>query len=280
MGNIKTAGLFAFSMAMAFSGLANANDSAWERIKSTGELRCGANVAQKPLSWRVDEPAEYEGTAINTCRAVAEDLGAELGKPVKIKWVEFTYATVVLDLQAARFDMAAGMTATEERKKSIDMPGPLYSFPDAVVYKKGFTPSDQWADYNRKELKVASLQGSGSEATVHAMLPDANNLSFKCPGELYLSVQSGHADVFVIGLAQGLLAMSENGDSFGGIVYPSPKKASSSGLGIRRDADGQFNKWLQAWTEKRSTDGTMSRLVRDAFMKAGVNVALLDGSGM
>lgn len=252
----------------------------WDKISNSGELVCGAVAAQSPTSWKVNTPAEYEGTAINTCRQIAADLSIDMKKPIKVKWAEMTFATVVLDLQSGRLDVAAAMTATDERKKVIDMPGPLYSFPDAIVYRKGFEPRKNWSDYNDPKLRVSSLQGTGSEKTVITQLPNATRTSFKSPSEMYLSVQAGHSDLFVVGFAQAVLAMTENGAAFGGLQYPNPKSASPSGLGIRRDGDGRFNTWLQAWCEKRGNDGTMKSLVRDAFGKADIDLKLLDGSGM
>jgi polar amino acid transport system substrate-binding protein len=275
---LKLASLLAFMIVS--NPVASSAQALWDKILDSGELVCGAVAAQSPTSWKVSGPTEYEGTAINTCRQIAEDLTVDTKKPIKVKWVEFSYATVVLDLQSGRLDIAAGMTATEERKKVLDMPGPLYAYPDAVVYRKGFEPRKLWGDYNDPTLRVASLQGAGSEKTVIDLLPDATRNSFKSPAEMYLSVQSGHSDLFVVGFAQAVLAMTENGAAFGGLQYPDPKHVSPSGLGIRRDGDGRFNTWLQAWCEKRGTDGTMKRLVRDAFGKAGVDLSLLEGSGM
>lgn len=267
------------ALLLALPGIAHAQ-SLWDKINDSGEVVCGAVVSQPPTSWKDTATNQYEGTAPATCRAIVADLGADMGKELKIRWEEFSFSTVVLDLQSGRIDIAGGMSATEERKKVLDMPGPLYSYPDALVYRKGFEPSENWEDYNKPALKVASLQGASSERTVNKLLPNAVNQSFKSVAEMYLSVQAGTADFLVVGLAQGLMAMSENGSAFGGLVYPSPKHATPSGLGIRKDGDGRLNQWLQAWSEKRTADGTMLKLVRDNFAKAGIDITLLEGSGL
>ena len=266
---------------VVWSGAAFAQpQNVWDKISSSGEVSCGLISNFPPLSWKVPGPAEYEGYLVNICRAVAEGLSRDMKKFIAPKYVETTWATIILDIQSGRIDLGAGMSVTEERQKALDMPGPIYALSDAVVYRKGSTVLPKWEDYNNASVKVASTTGTSTEKTALERMPKATHLSFKQQNEVILAVQSGRADIMVASFVTAMTAMKEGKSAFGGIVLLEPRVEQPSSFGIRKDGDGRFNNFLQKWGDEARTSGRVTWLIYDSLIKSGFDIKALSGSGL
>lgn len=254
---------------------AAAEENLWDKINNSGELVCGALNSYKPTAFKVDGPAEYEGYGPNICRAMAKDLSAELGKEIKVKWRETTWQTLVLDIQSARIDVFPGMSATEERRKAINMAGPLYKLSDCVIHGKNAAKHDDWEGYNSAETKIAIISGSSQEQFVKNTLPQAQIMSLKQDSEAMLAVQSGRANIMVQGLAICLQTFTSQPKIFREISVPLPEHSVPSSAGSRKDGDDRFQNWLQAWSEKTIASQGIKPLMIDGFQKSGMDVSAL-----
>ncbi|MDA0675497.1 MAG: transporter substrate-binding domain-containing protein [Proteobacteria bacterium] len=94
-------------------------------------------------------------------------------------------------------DAFLGASITEERKKAVDMFGPLYGLAHVMLNREGFNPGNNWADYNKSEIKIASVTGTTDEAAARKFAPKATIISLRQDSEAILSVQSGHANALV-----------------------------------------------------------------------------------
>lgn len=275
---VKTLAQIALTIGALGSVPAMAQENLWDKIANSGELNCAAMTAHQPVSWKVDGPAEYEGYMINICRAVAEALSIEMGTHITPKFIETSFATIVLDLQSGRIDIAGGgLSVTEERLKALDMPGPIYVLSDAIIYRKDFEPMPNWEDYNKPEIRVASTTGTSSEKSAQELMPNAEHLSFKNVSEVILAIQSGRADIFVSAFAPATTAMRDGAAVLGGMLLPEPRKSQPSSFGLRKDGDGRLRDWLQEWGTEARESGKVQWLIYDALAKNGFDLKSLSG---
>jgi len=260
--------------------MANAQDGGvWGKVTSSGELNCGVLTDHIPASWKPAGTEKYLGYIPNFCRAIAPALAKDIGKEIKINYVPTSWATVVLDTQSGRIDLAGGLSVTEERKKAVDMPGPAYVLSDTILVRKGFPVYKTWEEYNKPEVRSANTTGTSTERTSLKLLPKAEQLSFKDRPSMLLAMQSGRADITVSAFVAALGAMKEAPELFGGWVVPEPRNDQPSAFGVRKDGDGRFAAWLQKWSDAARADGTVQELLRDALAEGGLDVSDMSGVG-
>ena len=243
----------------------------WDKISESGTLTCGAMAAVPMGSWKVEGPNRYEGYAIGFCRELTKELTKAMGKPIKLDFYETTFANVVLDLQSGKADLFAGMSATEERKKALDMTGPMYDLAHCVVQKKGLTGLKTWADYSKPEIKISSATGTSDEKALQEMAPKATNMSFKENAQAILAVQSGRADGYVTNILNCLRIQKESPEVFGEFVVPTPVRGVPSAGGMRKDGDGRFFKFVDEWAARSRANGTVKAIISDAIAKNGLD---------
>jgi polar amino acid transport system substrate-binding protein len=247
----------------------------WDKISESGTLTCGAMAAVPMNSWKVDGPTRYEGYSIGFCRELVRQLSTAMAKPIKLDFYETTFANVVLDLQSGKIDLWAGMSATEERKKALDMTGPMYDLAHCIVQRKGLGGLKTWADYSKPEIKISSATGTSDEKALQEMAPKATNLSFKENAAAILAVQSGRADGYVTNVLSCLRILKESPAVFGEIVVPTPVRSLPSAGGVRKDGDGRFFKFVDEWAARSRADGTVKAVMTDAIVKNGLDPAQL-----
>ena len=257
---------------VSVSGPANAQGKAiWDKVSESGTLTCGAMAAVPMNSWKVEGPNRYEGYSIGFCRELVKELTKAMGKPIKLDFYETTFANVVLDLQSGKADLFAGMSATEERKKALDMTGPMYDLAHCVVQKKGLTGLKTWADYSKPKIKISSATGTSDEKALQEMAPKATNMSFKENAQAILAVQSGRADGYVTNVLSCLRIMTESPAVFGEIVVPTPVRGLPSAGGARKDGDGRFIKFVDEWAARSRANGTVKTIMSEAIAKNGLD---------
>ena len=105
---------------VAGSVTAQENESTWQRIKRTGELRMAVfNYA--PYYVKNLSTGEWGGALVSMVQDAAKEL--------KVKFVPIEvggWSELVLSITTNKVDIAAGMQATPARAASIDFAGPIY----------------------------------------------------------------------------------------------------------------------------------------------------------
>ncbi|MBM3484088.1 MAG: transporter substrate-binding domain-containing protein [Alphaproteobacteria bacterium] len=267
----KLGTVLGLAAAMAIGSPASAQKPIWDKISETGTLTCGAMAAVPMNSWKVDGPNRYEGYSIGFCRELVNELSKAMGKPIKLEFHETTFANVVLDLQSGKADLWAGMSATEERKRALDMTGPMYDLAHCIVQRKGLTGLTSWADYSKPEVKISSATGTSDEKALQEMAPKATNMSFKENAQAILAVQSGRADGYVTNVLSCLRILTESPQVFGEIVVPTPARGLPSAGGMRKDGDGRFFKFVDEWVARSRANGTVKTIMSEAISKQGLD---------
>ncbi|CAH1659452.1 PBPb domain-containing protein [Hyphomicrobiales bacterium] len=269
-------GMLALSASAAFAGTLGGTGrvfaqapSAWDQAIETGIVRFGMYPNQAPYNFTLDgKPRGFR-------RLMAEDFTARLsekvGKQLKVEEVPSSLQNIVLDIQANRIDVHMGLTVTEERKKAIDMFGPIYMMPVAAFNSASFNPGTNWDDYDKKGIRISVIQGSTDEAAARDRLTKVTFRGFKSAGEVVLDVISGNADAAVMGLLLGMNGAKRN-PNIGSIIPLQPLYAPASGGGCRKDGDGRFTKFLQEWAVDLQTSGRAAKLILVSMDEAGLDV--------
>jgi ABC-type amino acid transport substrate-binding protein len=99
-------------------GLATAG-KALDDIRQSGVLRMGYLEAAPPFSY--DESGAPAGYTVDLCRHVAEDIGRQLGKSLRVEWVKLTQQDRLEAVQSGRVHVECGTTTwTLSRQEKVD----------------------------------------------------------------------------------------------------------------------------------------------------------------
>ena len=151
-------GLSAFAGVALGSRRLQAADSAWQKIQDAATLRVGVIGGRPPYFCQVD--GQWRGFSARMGHDAAAALSKAMEQPIKVEFVNTSWATVVLDLQAGKADVFFGMAQSPEREKALAMFGPLYALPNVAINAAGFNPGDKWEDYNKPEVTVSVAMGT------------------------------------------------------------------------------------------------------------------------
>jgi polar amino acid transport system substrate-binding protein len=268
--SLKAAALALVALAAATAGPpASAQNSTWEQIEKTGVVKIGVIPNRPPYFEMVN--GEWQGFTAEMSRDVVKALSVAMDKEIKPEWVLSSWTTVVLDLQAGKFDFFLGMAMSEERKKALHMFGPIWSVPNVAINAAGFNPGDAWEAYNKPDVKVTVAMGTTDEQAARKFTPKATIRAMKATPEAVLDVQSGNAQTWITTVLTGLGAMKQN-SSLANLVLLKPLYALPSGGGTRKDGDGRFYTFMQGWGWAYKASGLSQKRIFDAMKQFGLDV--------
>ncbi|MFT4192876.1 MAG: transporter substrate-binding domain-containing protein [Comamonas sp.] len=228
--------------AQAWAQAAGAVESAWSRVQRTQTLRIGAVNGAAPYYHKALGSQEWQGFMIDFAQSFAASLG------VKLAITETTWGNSVLDLQSNKIDVFFGINPTPARAEVIDFSDPLFSNAFVFVARKGLEVKT-WADVNKPEIKIAVDLGSSHDQAVTKLAPKATITRLEKAADATLAVQSGRADLQVLVPVLALTVVSKN-PSIGRVIVPTPIEATTTTVGLRKEADPQMraavNKWIAA----------------------------------
>ena len=159
-------------------------------------LRIGVSATREPFCY-VDANKRVTGHDGELARRVA----AKLGRPVE--FVDMKFSALITALQSGKIDLIiSGMTATEERRKSVDFTKSYFLNSQVMIAKK---PTGESISANNgsakfksiddiKDKRIGVLLGSVHDTYTMKNYPKATVLQYKSPPELVLAVKSGKVD--------------------------------------------------------------------------------------
>ena len=127
---MKTKRIIAIALVVVFAAMSlvacgGNEQSALERIQESGELVMLTNAAFPPFEYLGDD-GEVAGVDAEIAAAIAEELGVEL------KIIDMDFDGIINAIQTGKGDLGvAGITADEERRKSVDF---SINYVDAAQY--------------------------------------------------------------------------------------------------------------------------------------------------
>lgn len=191
-------------------------------VKSRGKLLAGVKLDTPPFGF-LDDSNAPAGFDLDIIRAVA----AHIGVPVEFQKV--TSVTRIPLLLSGNVDLvAASMTHTRERGRTIDFSLTYYTGGQALLVRKDSTIGGV-GDLAGK--RVAVQQGTTLEKTIARLAPGARVTAFRDYDAAWLALAQGRADVLT-GSLNILQGFSKNNDGFkivGGLLSTEP-----FGIGVRK----------------------------------------------
>ena len=266
---------FAFALFLSVAGSATAqNASIWEQVQQNGVLRVGLIPNRPPYQW--ENGGKLTGMSLKLAQDLAAALEKDIGHPIRVENLVTSWSTLILDMQANRLDAFFGLTDTEERRKVVDMFGPLYAVPVVAIVRGNAPFGDKWEDLNKPGVTVAVTMGTSDEDQTRRALPNAKIDALKSGGDAILDVLSGKAQAFITPILIGAPLMQKN-PVLNRMIILQPPYALPSGGASRRDADGKFAAFAQRWAQAYRASGQAKQTILDAMQETGFDLTKISG---
>lgn len=98
-------------------------------VETSGEIRMGTNAAFAPFEYM--QGSDVVGFDVSLSKIIANECGK------KLKVVDMNFDALIAALQSGAVDfVAAGMTATEERRQNVDFSQPYYKSNQVIIVRK------------------------------------------------------------------------------------------------------------------------------------------------
>jgi ABC-type amino acid transport substrate-binding protein len=167
MGIAMTPALRTLLAAPAFVLCALLSSAAWsipeggvlKEIHETGVIRMGYLEAAPPFSFeQAGAPAGY---SVDLCRHVAEDIGRQIGRTLRIEWVRLNQQTRLDAVQSGRVHVECGTTTwTLSRQEKVDFS--LMTFVDgSTIMVQADSQLERLQDFAGK--RIAVMQSTTTE---------------------------------------------------------------------------------------------------------------------
>ena len=216
--------------------------------KSSNKIVFGTNAEFPPFEYISTNGVidGYDGIDM----AIASKIGEISGKEIEIANMEFD--SLLVAIQNGQIDAAiAGMTATEERAKTVDFSTPYYTATQVMVVKEG---SDIKTAADMEGKAIAVVQGYTGETFVKDL--GYQYEAFKKGTECILELVNGKCDVVVIDSAT---AKDFVGDNEGLVIVEDPSAFESEEYAIAvKKGNTELLKTINEAIDKMLADGTIS----------------------
>lgn len=222
--------------------------SAVEKIKAAGKIVMLTNAAFPPFEYLGDDnkPA---GVDVELAQAIADELG------VTLEVIDMDFDPIVTAIQSGQGDIGvAGMTNTEERRKSIDFSIDYVSTTQMIIVQEGSAIKTA-DDLIGKTIGVQ--MGTTGDLFATDMIEDANIQRFKTGPDAGLALQNGQIEAIVI---DAMPAAQIASASSGLVVLAEPLTEEQYAIAIAKentDLKEVVNKVLQRLLD----DGTVDALI-------------------
>ena len=251
--------------AFALMGEARAQgvEATIDRVQRTKTLRISALPGAAPYFAKDLATGTWKGACIEMADDIAKVFDA------KVEYVEGTYGSSVLDLQANKVDLAFALNPTPQRALAIAFSHSFIIHPFGCIAKAGFAPAT-WDDLNKPEIRVVCDIGSLHEVAARRYCPKAQITALKTPDEVNLFLQSGRADAAVMAAMIGLSALAKNPSMGTYYLLSGPVVALPSNFGLRREPDTRFTEVINAWIDFNRGTGQIREYLLDGLALSGV----------
>jgi glutamate/aspartate transport system substrate-binding protein len=214
----RVALLVAVALLAASSAGAQELTGTLKRIKETGSVTLGYRTSSLPFSYlgRRGEPIGY---AIDLCKAVVEDIAAELdGMTLDIAYKPVTSETRIPAVVSGQIDLECGSTTSNVTRKKLVAFSPVYFVSGTKLLVKRGSGIRSWRDLGGKTVVVTS--GTTNEAAIRAIAEKqqlaVNLVTGSDHQHSFDMLKAGAADAFATDdvLLYGLLAASKSGAAY------------------------------------------------------------------
>lgn len=235
-------GLLGASSTLAQSCLANA--------KANG-LTVGTSPDYPPFE-SLDKDNKIIGFDVDLINAIAAELG------LKVNIIGQSFDGLIPALLTKKIDLvAAGLTITDERKKSVDFTRPYISGPNVIITRKETSGISKLEDLAGK--KVAVQIGSAQEK-IASGVKGAEVKSYNLYTDAALAVNTRQADALIVHRFVGRAFLKQYPD----LKIVAELNQVDTGLAVRKDC-GDLRQAIDAAIEKLEKNGKMDELAAKWF---------------
>lgn len=206
------------SLVLSGCGSSSKSTDTSKNEESSKVLRVGMECANPPYNWSqtddsngavpIEGANEYvNGYDITMAKELADSMGCEL-EVYKIEW-----NGLIMALQSDKIDaIIAGMSPTEERKKSVDFTDAYYNAEYVTLVKQDSSFANATSVADLKGAKVTSQQGTKMYDTL-TQIPDAD-IEDALPdmSSVIVALTSGRIDATIVEKPMAMAAVSTNPD--------------------------------------------------------------------
>jgi len=232
------------------------------RAQDTGKpLIIGMELNYPPF-----EMTDAAGTPCGVGVDMARALCAYLHRPIDIENMPFE--GLIPALKTGRIDLIiSSMTATDERRKSIDFSDPYLSTGLSILVKKD-SPIQNIADVDKPGVIVVVKTGTTSATYTHDHFKNATVLPLEQDTACALEVVQGKADAFLYDQMSIYQFAKKHPDTTRGLL-------ESWAIGIQKgnvDLEKQVNAFLADFKAKKGFDALGDKYLKEdkeAFRKMG-----------
>ncbi|EHL06363.1 ABC transporter, substrate-binding protein, family 3 [Desulfitobacterium hafniense DP7] len=231
---------------------ANQPSQAGNDATAAQELIVGMELAYPPFEM-TDEKGNPTGVSVD----FAKDLGAALGRPVKIE--NMAFSGLIPALQTKKIDMViSSMTITDERKKTVAFSDPYAKAWLALLINEKSSVKEV-KDLNAPGRKVAVKNGTTGHIYAQANLPQAEIMVFEKESACILEVSQGKADAFIYDTLSIYRAWKQNEKTTRANLNPFQDKVEEWGVALRQD-DKELTAKVNQFIGEYKKNGGFTRL--------------------
>lgn len=152
-------------------------------------VKMGTNAAFPPFEWV--EGKDVVGFDVTLSNLIANDYGKTL------KVVDMSFDGLIAALQAGSVDfIASGMTATDERRKSVDFSDPYYSSKQTIIVRVSNKSVSSVADL--KGMVIGVQAATTGEIYATEEIDGANVKSFRTVIDAALALKNSAIEAIII----------------------------------------------------------------------------------
>lgn len=230
------------------------HESRLDAIIERGYILIGTTGDYKPFTYLNPETKEFEGYDIEAMKQFAQSLGVEA------RFVQTTWPTLMSDLLADKFDIAAGgITRNTTRAKTASLSDPYLYFGKSPLIRA--TDKEKYksiADINKPSVRIGVNPGGTNQAFVNEYLPNAtvtvveNNLDI--PG----LIANGTYDVMITDNIEAIVYSKADPRLYAALADDTFTKNATSYMTHR--GDYIFTSYLNLWIDEMKLQGKFDEL--------------------
>ncbi|WP_101772437.1 transporter substrate-binding domain-containing protein [Peptostreptococcus faecalis] len=247
----------------------NAGESMLAKIKEKDTLVVGTAPGYPPYEFVVskDGKSEVVGADIDLAENIAKDLGVKL----EIKALDFD--ALIPALEAEKIDVIiAGMTPTEDRKKSVDFSDVYKDATNSVLVRSDYNKNLKTSD-DLKNIKVGVQRGTIQETFMIETLKSDKVKSLVSVPDLVADLKNGNIDAVVLSTEVALI----NEKSYEGIKVDKKidlkdfKDGEGSAVAIKKGENKDFIESLNKTIKDLKDSGEYDKIMEKNIDLASKN---------
>jgi ABC-type amino acid transport substrate-binding protein len=248
-----------------------AADDSLAKIKAKGKLVVGMNAEFAPFEFHtmIDGKDVIAGFDMDLAKEIAKDMGVQ----VEVK--ELSFDALLAALQSGQVDIIiSGMSATEERRKSVDFSEVYYRATQSLLTtKENVGKFNSFSDV--KNYKIGLQLSSLQDKLMTALIPDGKFTKIESMTTLLLSLKSKQIDGIVTAKVVCQMAIAANPEFvIAEKVTIDDSSLNSPGVAVAfKKNSASLKAQIDGTIKRLDQSGQMQRYVDDACKLAGTALA-------